>query len=635
MGKRVIAGSARVCHGVIAMCLGIGLLGTAPAAWSIESRIEGIEGDVADNVRQFLAGLDGTELSRSRVESGVQRLSREAMRVFGYYSPQIAHQLDESDPPDFVELAIEPGPRVTIETLDFSLEGDAAEDPPFEEAIEAFPLEIGDPLIHAPYDRLRGRLVNLSLERGYFDWRFVDRRMEVRPYEESARLYLHLDSGPRYRFGDVTFSGSHIEEQRLRNLLTFTPGDPYLAGEIARFNQRLGQTNWFNTITVRPRVEEAASLALPEQETGFWTALELEGDDTQASEDSRDTTAESRLSEDALAAVSSLDQPDRPVVPIDVRLTPADRHQFEIGLGYATDVGPRTRFSWEQPWINRYGHGLDHELFLSAPDQRFTGTYQMPLDDPLRDSYRFQYGFRNLDNEDTQSLQATVEAARRWEFDNDWVQTLFLRSTFEDFTQADEEQQVLLIYPGISWSRTRTRNPTFPTWGDRQRLSFEVSDGLWGSGADFVRVTGETQWIRMIGTDNRFVGRAGLGTIETSEFSDIPPSLRFFTGGDRTVRGYSYESLAPRNEQGELLGGQQLLTASVEYQRRVRGDWWGAAFVDTGDAFDDWGPSDLNTGAGLGVRWISPVGPVRFDIAHPFDDDDDSWRIHFAIGPEF
>ncbi len=635
MGKCVIGRPAKACQGLIGRCLGIGLLVAAPSTWSIEARIEGVEGDVAANIRQYLEGLDATELSRSRVESGVQRRTREAMRVYGYYSPQIVHQLDESDPPEYVELAVEPGPRVTIETLDFRLEGDAADDPPFEEAVGAFPLEVGDPLVHAPYDRLRGRLANLSLERGYFDWRFVDRRMEVRPYAESARLYLHLDSGPRYRFGDVTFSGNHIEEQRLRNLLPFTPGDPYLAGEIASFNQRLGQTNWFNTITVRPRLEESASLALPEPGTDFWSALELEDDSAETMQDSRDMTTEPRLSEEALAVAGSLNQPERPAVPIDVRVTPADRHQFEIGLGYATDVGPRTRFSWKQPWINRYGHGLDHELFLSAPEQRFTGAYQMPLADPLRDSYRFQYGFRNLDNEDTQSLQATIEAARRWEFDNDWVQTLFLRSTFEDFTQAGEEQQVLLVYPGISWSRIRTRNPTFPTWGDRQRLSFEVSDGLWGSGADFVRVTGETQWIRMIGNDNRFVGRAGLGTIETSEFNEIPPSLRFFTGGDRTVRGYSYESLAPRNEQGELLGGQQLLTASVEYQRRVTGNWWGAAFVDAGDAFDDWGPSDLNTGAGLGVRWVSPVGPVRFDIAHPFDDDDDSWRLHFAIGPEF
>lgn len=98
--------------------------------------------------------------------------------------------------------------------------------------------------------------------------------------------------------------------------------------------------------------------------------------------------------------------------------------------------------------------------------------------------------------------------------------------------------------------------------------------------------------------------------------------------------GYSYESLSPRNEEGLLRGGQQMLTSTLEYQRRVTGDWWGATFVDTGDAFDNWGPEELKTGAGVGIRWISPVGPIRLDVAHPFDDEDD-WRLHFSIGPEF
>ena len=210
-----------------------------------------------------------------------------------------------------------------------------------------------------------------------------------------------------------------------------------------------------------------------------------------------------------------------------------------------------------------------------------------------------------------------------------------MRTTYEDFTQAGDSEQVLLLYPGIRWSRTRTRNPTFPSWGDRQRLSLEVSDGLWGSDADFVRVTGESRWIRKMGDDNRLLAGVGLGAIETDDFSMIPPSLRFFAGGDNSVRGYGYESLSPRDAEGQLTGGQQLLTTSLEWQRRVTGDWWGAAFVDTGDAFASWGPDDLNTGAGLGVRWISPVGPIRLDIAHPFDDEDNSWRLHFAIGPEF
>ncbi|QTF91121.1 autotransporter assembly complex family protein [Halomonas sp. BM-2019] len=610
-----------------AATLGIGLALLPSWAAALDVRIDGIEGPVADNIRHYLDALDPEQFTRTRVEGETQRRTREAMRVYGYYEPSIQLRLDERDPPRRVDLVIDPGPRVTIERLSFRLAGDARQDPPFQEAIDAFPLSEGDPLVHAPYDRLRSRLANLALERGYFDWRFTDRRMEVRPFAESARLYLALDSGPRYRFGEVTLSGSHIEPDRLRNMLTFAPGDPYLAGELARYNQRLGQTRWFGSITVRPRLLEGEALQVDEEDApGWWGELDASGE-------AADTPP--RLETAAVDAAAAVSRRGPPEVPVDVTLTPADRHQFEVGVGYATDVGPRLRFAWNQPWINRFGHSLDHDLFLSAPEQRFAGVYAMPLDNPLRDSYRFQYGFRHRDNQDTRSLEATLEGARRWEFENHWVQTLYVRSTFEDFTQGGESEQVVILYPGVSWSRTRTRNPTFPTWGDRQRIAFEVSDGLWGSDADFLRVTGESHWIRMFGEDIRLVTGVEFGAIETDDFNKVPPSLRFFAGGDRSVRGYAYESLSPRNEEGRLIGGQQLLTASAELQRRLTGNWWGAAFVDTGDAFEEWAPEDLNTGAGLGVRWISPVGPIRFDIAHPFDDEDNAWRIHFAIGPEF
>ncbi|OBX36391.1 translocation and assembly module TamA precursor [Halomonas elongata] len=258
----------------------------------------------------------------------------------------------------------------------------------------------------------------------------------------------------------------------------------------------------------------------------------------------------------------------------------------------------------------------------------------MPLEDPLRDSYELQYGIRNKDSDDTESLEASVEFGRRWKFDNGWEQYLYVRSTYEDFTQAGESNQVLLLYPGVRWSRTRTHNPTFPTWGDRQQLTVQYSNEAWGSDAEFLRINGDTQWIRMLGDANRFVGRLGAGSISTSDFADVPPSLRFFTGGDNSVRGYSYESLSPEDDEGRLIGGKQRFVASVEAQRRIADKWWLASFVDTGDAFTDWWPEQLKTGAGLGVRWISPVGPIRFDVAHPFDDDD-AYRIHFSIGPEF
>ncbi|GAB2799550.1 autotransporter assembly complex family protein [Halomonas shantousis] len=604
----------------LALCL-------VQTAQALDAEVRGLSGPAAANVVNYLVELEAAdEPDQTSLDAAVRQRTQEALRAFGYYQPNIETAYPGRFPDDEVIITLSPGPRVHITELDIDIAGDARDDEAFQLALDEFPLSEGDALRHAPYESFKSQLATLSLERGYFDSSFTHQRIEVRPWEESARIYLHLKSGPRYRFGNVTYSGSQIDEERLRRMLTFAPGEPYLAGDLAQYNQRLSRTDWFRGIAVRPRVDEEP-LALAANTT-WWQEVTGEG--------LADSTP--MIGEAGIRASRRLAGQRSTTVPVDVSLIPADRHKFEVGVGYATDVGPRMRFAWDRPWINSRGHSLEHELYLSAPEQRFSGEYIMPLENPLRDSYQLRYGLESLDNEDTKSFVSAVELARHWEFDtldDGWSQDVYLRAAYEDFVQADQENQVFLLYPGISWSRVRTRNPRFPTWGDRQRLAIEVSDPAWGSDARFVRTTFDSQWIRMLGSNNRFVGRMGVGAMATDTFEDVPPSLRFFAGGDRSVRGYSYESLSPENEEGELLGGQHLLTASLEYQRRVTGDWWGAAFVDTGNAFDAWWPDDLKTGAGLGIRWVSPVGPIRFDIAHPFDDEEDSWRLHFAIGPEF
>ncbi|OLO05670.1 autotransporter assembly complex protein TamA [Salinicola socius] len=598
-------------------------LPAAGQAWALDVTVNGLSGAPAENVVNILSELDANSQStRQRLDGVVRNRAQQALQAFGYYNATLATRYpDKSN--EQVVIDIEPGERTKITQVDVSLEGDAKKDEAFEDVVQSNPLKVGDPLLHSRYDGFKAKISTLSLERGYFNSRFRQQRIEVRPWENSARIFLDFDSGERYRFGQVHFQGSQIEQRRLKAMIPFAPGDPYLAGDLATLNQNLGQTDWFSGVAVRPRVNEESSPAAPSQ---WWRE-----------ETGRDTTADTSavLGGPGLNAARELTDSRPTVVPVDVELTPADRHQFEVGVGYATDVGPRTQFSWTMPWLNRYGHSLTNSLYLSAPEQRFSGEYTIPLENPLRDSYRVRYGLKNIDNEDTKSFESSVQVARHWEFSNGWIQDLYWQTTYEDFTQADQDDAVLLLYPGISWSRTRKRNQTFPSWGDKQQLTLEWSDPAWGSEARFVRTTFDSQWIRMLGTENRFVGRIGGGAMATNTFDKIPPSLRFFAGGDQSIRGYSYESLSPENDDGELLGGQHMLTSSIEYQRHLTGNFWSATFVDTGNAFDEWWPDELKTGAGVGVRWISPVGPIRFDIAHPFDDEEDSWRLHFSIGPEF
>ncbi|WP_286989169.1 autotransporter assembly complex family protein [Cobetia sp.] len=660
----------------------------APQALAIDAAVKGVKGATATNVVNFLAGmrLEG-DAPAERYEDEIIRRTQEALQAFGYYDAQITLSYPEKGllGGDDVVVTVDAGEPVTIETLELRLEGDAARDKVMKKVLADADLEEGDVLRHSRYDSLKSTLTSLSLERGYFDTSFSQQRIEVRPWLHSARIYLVMQSGQRYRFGDITYLNSQIELDRVKAMQPFEIGDYYEAGKLTQFNQRLSEAGWFRSAAIKPQLNPGAELKTtsPDSEIktpyaeaqgyeGSWLAdverAEVEGTEgEQTGDESRRADASSRSDTTVSAAQAAVEADDAdsdvagtteaagndtpvltgdaleaavktangPIIPVDISLIPADRHKFETGIGYATDVGPRLQFSWEMPWVNRYGHSLTNSLFLSSPEQTFEGEYRMPLEDPLKDSYVLEYGMSNTDDEDTESLETTVRFTREWKFDNGWTQRVFFGSTYEDYTQADESGAVLLLYPGVSWNRTRTRPKTFPMWGDRQQLTFEYGDQMWGSDVTFLRSQFNTNWIRSIGDNHRFVARMGVGHVDTDNFDDMPPSMRFFTGGDNSVRGYSYETLAPEDDDGDLEGGSSLLTSSLEYDYRLTGDWWGATFYDAGNAFNGWDALELKTAAGMGIRWISPVGPIRLDIAHPFDDDDNDYRIHFSIGPEF
>lgn len=611
----------------------------APRALAIEARVEGVEGELAENIRTYLAPLEiPADSEPSGYAPEIEERARNALRPFGYYEPDFTLSFESREQ---VSLAVAPGEPVIVESVNIRILGAGKDDEPFAEALSESALAEmeGERLTHEPYETLKTRLSGLALERGYFDARYLQSRIEVHPWAQRAYITLVFQSGQRYRFGDILVSGSQIRDERLRNMAPFEPGDRYLATEVARYSQRLGESNWFKSVGVQPRIDQSgyASDGAESRAPENVASGESMPGRVAASPDVRvmqpDGSEETPRFLDAIA-LGAPAASDR--IPIAVEVTPADRHQFEVGLGYATDVGPRTSFGWSIPWLNDRGDSLENELYISGPEQALTGEYNLPLDNPIRDSYYLRYGVENVDrtDTDTQSLKLALEGGREWRFENDWIQNVYVRTTFEDFTQGDEEGSVLLFVPGVTWSRTRTDNARFPLWGDRQDILVEGSNEVWGSDTDFLRTRLDSQWIRSAGTRNRFLGRVSVGATAASDFSQVPPSLRFFTGGDTSLRGYEYETVSPENADGEKLGGRHLLVGSLEYQRRLTGQWWGATFLDAGNAFNDWWPSEIKKSAGLGVRWISPVGPVRLDIAHPFDHED-AWRLHFGIGPEF
>jgi translocation and assembly module TamA len=117
------------------------------------------------------------------------------------------------------------------------------------------------------------------------------------------------------------------------------------------------------------------------------------------------------------------------------------------------------------------------------------------------------------------------------------------------------------------------------------------------------------------------------------ELEALPATVRFFTGGDTSVRGYGFETIGPLDDEGEVTGGSNLAVFSVEFDRQVAGNWAVAGFVDTGSAFNG-KDAEFKTGIGIGIRWYSPLGPIRIDVAHPLDDPDRDLRLHITLGTD-
>lgn len=240
---------------------------------------------------------------------------------------------------------------------------------------------------------------------------------------------------------------------------------------------------------------------------------------------------------------------------------------------------------------------------------------------------------KNLDSRDTKSLESNLALERHWLLDNGWHRTLYVRYLLEDYEQGLQDDTGQFLLPGLSFSRSRIRGGAMPMWGDRQSLTVEYGDSNALSETRVLRLIGGMTWIRSSGDNHRGIFRIDGSANIADEFAKLSPSLRFFAGGANNLRGYGYESISPRDSSGALTGAKYMTTTSLEYQYRVSGNWWGALFYDVGDAFND--TPDFKQGAGVGIRWASPVGPIRLDFAWGLDAaPGNEFKIHFTLGPE-
>ncbi|MCB1756285.1 MAG: BamA/TamA family outer membrane protein, partial [Gammaproteobacteria bacterium] len=247
--------------------------------------------------------------------------------------------------------------------------------------------------------------------------------------------------------------------------------------------------------------------------------------------------------------------------------------------------------------------------------------------------YLADFGALNEKSEDTESQLRTLNFQSVRQTRKLWQQSLFVRWEHEKFDAGDESGTINLILPGVSWSRTLTRGGANPYWGNHLAVQFMGGHTSLFSDINLFKTVLSMKWLRTFRSKHKLIMSLDYGAIASDEFSQIPASHRFYVGGDRSIRGFKYRSISPEDDDGNLLGGRFKEVGSIEYDYNFFEKWSAAVFLDAGRAFDKF-DERYHVGTGVGVRWQSPVGPLRLDMGFGISEVDIPILFHLSIGPE-
>jgi translocation and assembly module TamA len=569
------------------LALGVCLASAPPLhADKVKVDVDGVRRELRLNILSALslARENDGKLTEDRIRSLHAQAPDEigeALQPYGYYKPQVRSELRQEGNTWIAHYDVDAGPAIKIASVDLRIAGTGATDPRFRELESHFPVQQGAVLHHPDYEQGKKLLTDLAAEEGYLDAAFETNQVRVDLERYQADVVLHYNTGPRYLFGPVFFHQRVLDPRLLTGYIKFKPGEPLDVNKVLQLQNALSDSPYWSRVEVVTRQEQAEGLE----------------------------------------------------VPIHVNLVPAKTMRFSGGVGYGTDTGPRVKGTLDLRRINRRGHRAHIEANISQIEQNLLSSYLIPGAYPRTDNLSFNLAYDRQITDVLDSKSGLV-GAQYTRLLGSWNETFSLNFQRENFEVGVDKGVSNLLVPSAGLERVRADDRIDTTNGDRLRFTLQGTAKNAISDATFVQGLADAKAIRTLGGRNRLIGRAQLGYTATDDFRILPPRFRFFAGGDQSVRGFRYQELGPEDEEGHIIGGEGLLVASLEYEYRFRPKWGVAVFYDTGNAFHDFSGLDLAQGAGVGLRWRSPIGPVRADVAYGLSGPKNSIVFHLNIGPD-
>jgi translocation and assembly module TamA len=549
----------------------------------------------------------------TRAESDAARFDR-VLRSFGYYDgliqtsiagrssdePLLLAMLEAMPPAPAVPVTvvIDPGPlyRLGLVRLDGAVP---------QTARDAFGLAPGEPASAAAVVAAGQAVLDALREDGFALARVPPPDALVDHDTRTMDVVYRAEPGPRLAIGPIRIIGlTRLREDAVRRRLGLTPGDPFSPSRLEAARSDLLSSGVLAWARLIPATEPDADGRLP-------LTLEL------AERPLRVVRAAGAFSSDEGATLST---------------SWTHRNLFGGGeqLTLRGDVGQLTASrSDDLSWL-------------------VNGTLRIP-DLWLRDlDLRLDLGAvrEDLDAYDRDALTAGLAMERR--ISSRLSGSAGLAYERARIRQDDAPRDYQLVSLPLNLTYDSTDNPVDPLRGLRIAARLSPTRVLEGDVGGFVlgRLAGAayvdvTSLIADEAGAGRSVlaGRLVLGSILGASADEVPPDWRFYAGGGGSVRGYPFQSIGPRTASGKPAGGDGLLEAGLELRQRFGVRWGGAAFIDAGAVSKDAVPGggELAVGVGLGLRYFTPVGPVRVDLATPLDPSggDSPLQLYIGIGQAF
>lgn len=516
-----------------------------------------------------------------KFQRALQIKLKQAERALGYYQATNTVSFINDQACWKVTAKIVPGPPVYIKKQSIEIVGDGRQDKQLMAVYKKSPFKKNDVLNHKKYTVYKENLLEMAQQRGYLDAKFEKKQIILDLENNSAEVNIFFKTGQRFRYGDISVAQKVLDEKYLKRFIVIKKGEFFSSDEMIRQQQLLQNSGYYATVSV----------------------------------------------------AANYDGVEQNAVPIVISLKERKRNGYRLRLGYGTDTGVRVKGSMERRWTGSSGRRLNIDVGLSQRINELKTQLTIPKDNPDRNNLFYTASYKQENNDDVESENFRIGVVSTALRESRWKRTLSL-SYLDDRTSVIGEPvtKSRLTLAGVKYSKVKADKILFPDDGWRVRFEAEGALDNVLSDASVLRVSAHGKRVKKIGS-GRLITRLDLGKTLGDELDDLPKDLRFFSGGINSVRGFSYESLGEKNEEGNIIGGRNLLETSLEYEYPLKDKWSAAIFTDAGNAFDKTTDAKLEVGVGAGIRWRSPIGAVRVDFAVPYDDTSDL-HLHLSIGPD-